>query len=306
MLRNLPPLNAVRAFEAAARHSSFSKAGDELNVSHSSISRHVRGLEARIGVQLLAKQPRGVALTKAGAAYLRDITTALDLISEATEQLAPKQREVVRLSCEPTFAIKCLMPAFGKFKKLHPEIELRIDPSWEVVDLHAGEFDLAIRFSSSPIIGLEADIVSQAPIFPVGAPSLLTDDIDLDNPETILSIPLLAEFHGHLWEDWFHKAGLPKKLLELPGEGLKTALAIEATVAGQGLALLSLDLIGNDFQAGRLARFSNIELDYGAYKLVYKNQTLRNSAVNKFRTWLLAMTEEFRVQNVESATTSQT
>ena len=294
MQRRLPPLNALRAFEAAGRLSSFTKAGDELNVSHSSISRHVRGLEERVGVQLFKTQSRGVELTAQGAAYLETISAALDQISDATNRLSPQQTTLLQMTCEPTFALKWLMPEIGTFNKQHPGIETRIDASNEVADLHKRQFDFAIRFCRAPIVDLEFDTISEAPVCPVGAPHLMTDDIDLNDPTTLLDLPKLAENHGDLWEGWFKKAGLPLSRLCKSGGGLRTMLAIEAAVAGQGLALVSNELAQHDLKSGRLVQFSNIGVGYGAYKLVYRKEALRKKAFVEFRKWLLAASCDLR------------
>ena len=294
MQRHLPPLNALRAFEAAGRLSSFSKAGEELNVSHSSVSRHIRGLEARLGVQLFRNLPRGVELTDAGFDYQKSISNALDLIAEATDQLSPQQVELLQLSCEPTFALKWLMPAIGEFNESHPNIETRIDSTHDMVDLNKRQFDFAIRFSRKPIVNLEFDVISAAPVRPVGSPRLMNESIDLDNPNTLLSLPMLAENHADLWSDWFQKTGLPVSKLKKKGGGLRTMLAIEAAAAGQGLALVSSELVDNDLNAGRLIWFSNVGLDYGAYYLVYTKAALRKRSFVQFRQWLLGASRDLR------------
>ena len=294
MQRRLPPLNALRAFEAAGRLSSFSRAGEELNVSHTSISRHVRGLEAKIGVQLFDNLSRGVGLTDAGAAYLKSVSAALDQISDATERLSPQKIGLLQMSCEPTFALKWLMPAIGEFNNNHPDIEIRIDPSHDVVDLNKQHFDFAIRFSRRPIADLEFDVISSAPVCPVGSARLMNGMIDLDDPTTLLSIPMLAENHADLWTEWFEKTGLPLSKLKKKGGGLRTMLAIEAAAAGQGLALVSRELVHNDLKSGRLVKFSNVGLDYGAYCLVYTKAAKRKKSFAQFREWLLEASRDLR------------
>ena len=142
----LPPLNALRAFEAAGRHQSFSRAAEELGVSHSSISRHVRGLEDRLGVQLFRDLPRGLALTEYGAAYLAQVSPALDAIAYATEGLVEVPQGTVWVNSETLFAAKFLVPRLGDFYAQHPEVEIRLEASRQLADVARYETDLAIRF----------------------------------------------------------------------------------------------------------------------------------------------------------------
>ena len=148
MLRNLPPLNALRAFDAAGRHQSFSRAAEELGVSHSSISRHVRGLEDRLGVQLFRDLPRGIELSPDGAAYLARIAPALDAIGDATDGLAEQPLGSVTVNAETLFAIKWLMPRLGDFQAAHPEVEVRLEASRQLADVARYEADFAIRLRS--------------------------------------------------------------------------------------------------------------------------------------------------------------
>ena len=295
MVRRLPPLNAVRAFEAAARHESFSKAADELNVSHAAISRHVRGLEARLGVLFFRTAKRGVELTEDGQDYLKAISPALDTIAEATEALADWPEGVIYITCEPTFAVKWLMPRLGEFQELNEAIEVSIDSSSNLADLKRHEFDLAIRFGKGSWDGLETDLMSKARVYPVGSPRLLEKVGVIKTPLDLCKLKLLHEDDGWLWRHWFAAAGVPDlHLPPFPG-ALSTVLAIEAAAAGQGVALISDDLAARDLKEGRLVRFHETGMDFGGYHLVYLKSTLRQRAVRAFRDWLLKSSEEFRV-----------
>ncbi len=294
MPRQLPPLNAIRAFEAAGRHSSFSHAAEELNVTHAAVSRHVRGLEHRLGIQLFRKVARGVELTDAGRTYLRAVTPALDKIADATEALTGAYDGLVSVSCEPTFAVKWLMPRLGTFQEQHPDIEVKIDSTPRLADIGRYECDLALRFCSVDVGDMQADLICQSPVCPVGAPDLLEKNGPISAPADLLQFRLLHEDKGQLWRRWFAKAGLPDvSLPRVPGE-LGSLLAIEAALSGQGLALMSNELVTNDIHAGRLVRFSDIELDFGGYHLLYLNETVRRRAVRAFRSWLLVASAELR------------
>ena len=297
MPRRLPPLNALRAFEAAARHESFSKAADELNVSHAAISRHVRGLEQRLGVMFFKTISRGVELTEDGEEYLTAISPAFDTIAEATDALNDWPEGLIYITCEQNFAVKWLMPRLGEFQEEYDSIEVSIDASGELADMKRHEFDLAIRFGSGNWDGLEADLVSKSEVYPVGSPRLLKQVGEIKSPLDLCKLKLLHEDDdGWLWKHWFAAAGVPDvHLPPFPGP-LSTALATEAAAAGQGVALISDDLAERDLSDGRLVRFSNFGMSFGAYYLVYLKSALRQRAVSTFRTWLLKRSEEFRRQ----------
>jgi len=142
----MPPLNALRAFEAAGRHESFSKAAEELGVAHSAISRHVRGLEHHLGAQLFRDLPRGVALTEVGARYLAWLTPAFDRIAEASEIFAEAPAGRIVVDSEALFAAKWLIPRLGDFYARFPEIDLRLDATRDLADLARYQADLAIRY----------------------------------------------------------------------------------------------------------------------------------------------------------------
>jgi len=173
MARRLPPLNALRAFEAAARHNSFAGAAAELRVSHAAISRHVRGLEARLGATLFRKAARGVTLTAEGARYLQTVGRAFDEIAAATEALAASTCQQISVSAEPAFAAKWLVHRLGRFRDRNPEIDVSLDPSPVLVDLERGEADLAIRYGAGGWPGVRQDLLVESRSYPVGHPSLL-------------------------------------------------------------------------------------------------------------------------------------
>lgn len=286
MPRRLPPLNALRAFEAAGRHGSFTGAAEELHVSHAAVSRHVRGLEKRIGVELFRVAARGVELTETGRTYLAAITPALDQIAKATEAVAGTVAGRVTVSCEPIFAIRWLGARIGHFEERHRGIEVVIDASPVVVNLHRHECDMAIRFSRRTYEGLAADLICPAPVIPVGAPDLYAT-LPADAPASaLLNLRLLHEDDGQLWRDWFAAAGLAD--VDLPRSGRASSLiTMEAALAGSGVALVSEALVAEDIRTGRLVRFSDVSHDFGDYVLLYLPDRINAAAVAAFRTWLL-------------------
>ena len=255
MSRTLPPLNALRAFEAAARHESFSRAAEELGVSHSAISRHVRGLEARLGVQLFKDASRGVALTAEGNHYLQRITPAFDVIGEATEGLADTPAGRVVINSEPVFAAKIVAPLLAQFQRDLPDVELRLIGSNELADLDRYEADLAIRYAKTGYLDQPSDLLSNAPIYPFAAPGYLQDDIL--RPKDLLEKPLLRDRGPNIWIDWVKRAGFDVDVPDPPWR-MRAALSLEAAVHGAGIYLGASDGTHLDETAGRIVRVSNV------------------------------------------------
>ncbi|MEP5729037.1 MAG: LysR substrate-binding domain-containing protein [Sulfitobacter sp.] len=293
MSRQLPPLNALRAFEAAGRHQSFSRAAEELGVSHSSISRHVRGLEDRLGVQLFRDQSRGLTLSAYGASYLAEVSPALDAIASATENLSDVPKGTVWVSCETLFAIKVLTPRLGEFMAQHPEIDVRVEASWHLADVARYETDLAIRFVSSGNNYPGSELISNAPLHPYAAPDLIKEP--LRSPRDLLSYPLLKDRSSGTWDLWFATSGevAADEVPHIPWR-MTSILAVEAAVAGQGVLLTSDEVVTHDVAEGRLVRLSDIGFTEGGYHLLQGEGVLRRKAVRIFKDWLMAQTAQWR------------
>ena len=291
MSRTLPNLNALRAFEAAARHESFSRAAEELGVSHSAISRHVRGLEARLGVQLFRDSSRGVALTAEGGHYLSRITPAFDVIGEATEGLADTPSGRVVVNSEPVFAAKIVVPRMAKFQRDLPDIELRLVGSNELADLDRYEADLAIRYAKTGHLQEPSDLLSDAAIFPFAAPGYLKDDIL--RPEDLTHLPLLRDRGPNIWIDWVARAGWDVDVPDPPWR-MRAALALEAAVHGAGIYLGASDGTHLDEAAGRIVRVSDVSFRQGSFHLLTSGQAGRRKAVRAVRAWLLDITQNLR------------
>lgn len=290
MSRFLPPLNALRAFEAAGRHQSFSRSADELNVSHAAVSRHVRGLEKRLGVQLFKNVARGVELTETGRRYLDQITPALEQISDASETIRRREDGKLSISCEPTFALKWLMPRLGDFQKLCPEIEVTLATESRIVDVGNNEFDLGIRCCADPSDDLGFDIISTAPYFPYASPEFEA----IDNPADLLDCNLLHWDTGQVWNSWFAEAGVADVNLHRSPRPFNSTLAIEGALAGQGVVLASPELVVHEVDSGRLKRLSDIGSDFKGYFLVYAKGARRQKSVAAFRDWFIDETKIFR------------
>ncbi|MEM7067572.1 MAG: LysR substrate-binding domain-containing protein [Pseudomonadota bacterium] len=291
MSQYLPPLNAVRAFEAAGRHESFSQAADELNVTHAAISRHVRGLEKQLGVQFFRNIARGVELTEIGCEYLQKVSPALNQISEASEAIRTRRDGSLSISCEPTFAMKWLMPKLGEFQNKYPDFEVSLISSAHLADIQNNEVDMAIRFyNRTRADGVETDLISSLPVYPYGVPAIPV----AKSPDELLKYRLLHEDKGQLWTRWFHRSGKTDFAIQKTSQPLQTLLAIEGAIAGQGIALTSAELVANDVDQGKLKCLSEVGLELGQYHLVYSREAKRRKPVQAFREWLITETRQFR------------
>lgn len=293
MPRQLPPLNALRAFEAAGRHQSFSRAADELGVSHSAISKHVRGLEDRLGAQLFRDASRGVALTQNGAAYLAQLTPAFDAIAEATEMFDERPAGTVIVNSETVFALKWLVRSLKSFNDAHPEITIQLDASEVLIDIARYEADVAIRFFLAGVPDGNSELVSDAAIYPYAAPSIAKEIAG--DPANLLKYPLLRDRGGEPWVRWFTQINRPDLAEQVPqSRRVRAMVAIEAVISEQGVILASADNVKHDEAAGRLVRCFDQGFQQGTYHMLFGEGVLRRKPVRLFRDWLLAETAEFR------------
>lgn len=293
MQRQLPPLNALRAFEAAGRHQSFSRAAEELGVSHSSVSRHVRGLEDRLGVQLFRDLPRGLELSRDGAVYLAEISPAFDVIARATEGLAETPQGTVTVNSEPLFATKWLVPRLSAFTALHPGIEIRLEASRHLADVERYEADMAIRFVHPGGVYPGSELISDAPLYPFAAPSLVPEPVE--DPLDLLAYPLMRDRTNGTWSVWFQRAlGAVPEEVSSQAWRMSSVLAVEAAIAGQGVLLVSNEVVAGEVEAGRLHRVSAIGFREGGYHLVRSDGAMRRKPVRLFHDWLLARTARWR------------
>lgn len=293
MARNLPPLNALRAFEAAGRYQSFSRAAEELGVSHSAISKHVRGLEHRLGARLFRDLPRGVALTNEGARYLSEVTPALDAIGEATDVFSARAAGTVVVSCESVLAIKCIMPRLKRFLDAYPDVDVELDASPRIADMTRYEADIAVRFHAMDDPDPGEVLISDAPLYPFASREVA--ESVAGDPERILRYRLLRDRPTDPWKGWFDAAGRPDLYAGItPPKRLRALLAHEAAVSGMGVLLASSENTSLDEREGRLLRVSDVNIRHGSYYMLFGDGVLRRKPVRLFRDWLLDETRSFR------------
>jgi LysR family glycine cleavage system transcriptional activator len=293
MVRRLPPLNALKAFEVAARLSSLSRAASELNVTHAAISRHVRALEAEFRTPLFERTGRGVVLTEAGQALATDLTTGFDLIASAANRFARPSRRRKRLivSSEVSFATLWLVPRLGKFTTLHPGIDLVLDPGHRLVDFAKEDVDLGIRYGNGQWTGVEARKLADANLMVVCSPTFLRDH-PISKPSDLDGSLLIQETAKVYWDAWLKAAGLADRVVP-SGPTLNGDLAIAAAEAAQGFALADQLLSGDALSANRLVHPFDIVVPIHGYYLVRRPGVKISDAAAIFEAWLVAELKAF-------------
>lgn len=295
MSRRIYPLNALRVYEASARHLSFVKASEELSVTPAAISHQVKNLEEYLGLQLFRRQSRGLLLTESGQLLLTELRDVFLRLDKAMEQViissAPKS---ITLSVAPTFAVMWLIPRLQKFYVLHPGIDVRISTSLDLVDFKHDDFDAAIRLGNGQWFGLEAIKLFDESVTPMCSPRLLESADGLNSPDDLCKHVLL---HNHsmdydpqapTWDTWLKSAGASHveasrgTHFSLPDHGL------QASIDGAGVVLGWRDLAAADIAAGRIVAPFDLVLPLGSsFYLVYPEAHESRPNIAAFRNWLL-------------------
>ncbi len=295
MSRRLPSLNALRAFEAAARHVSFTLAAAELNVTHAAISRHIRELEADLGIKLFHRTGRGVALTDGGRDFAAEVAPAFELLAAACMRFdRPRGRQHLVISAEVPFAALWLVPRLGAFTTKHPKIDLEIDPDNRLVDFSKNEAHLGIRYGQGHWRDVDSVKVCSCAVSPVCSPAL-AKSLKITSAGDLSRATLLQDETKQLWPNWLKAAGAGS-LVSVNGPTLKGHLVIPAAEAGQGFALADDILAGDALLKGSLVRpFSlNIpDICDCAYYLVRRAGSKETAAEATFREWLMAEMARF-------------
>jgi len=291
MRKRLPPLNALRTFEAAARNGSFKAAADELCVSHSAISHQIKQLERYLGVELFLRKSRRVELTAVGAGYYPLIRTAFDEIIEGTDQiLAPEAPGILSVQVYSTFAIRWLIPRLRRFHTAHPDVQVRLHTSQDDVDFQQEDVDVCVMIGTRSDADVHYDFLFSARMFPVCSPALLEggpfEHVSDLSQHTILQVYPSAE-DWHVWLAENDVQGVD------PDSGLQLdsyELAMHTAVQGVGVALGMEPFVDAELDAGLLVEpFPNRRVyPRGDYYLACREQRSNNKRIKAFRSWLLA------------------
>lgn len=295
MAPRLPPLNALRAFEAAARHLSFTKAAAELHVTQAAISHQIKTLEDHLGMPLFQRRNKTVLLTDAGQLCLPGVRDGFSRLAEAVDGLRALQTSnVLSVTTSPSFAAKWLVPRLERFRGANPEVEVRIDASTQLVDFARESMDVGVRYGSGSYPGLTSESLFGTEVFPVCSPRLRKGPRALRKPadlkgHTLLHTEWLARDEEPDWRMWLLAAGARDVDWTRGPQFNDSALAIQSAIDGQGVALGRDALVAADLKAGRLVRPFNLSVaGRFRYYLVYLPAALKRRKVAVFRDWLLA------------------
>lgn len=293
MARRLPPLNGVKAFEAAARSESFTRAAEELSVTQGAISHQVKALETTLGIKLFHRERQRLMLTEAGRDYLTTIRDALDQIAAGTERLLQRQQSgVLTVSTSPDFAAKWLVNRLGRFAEKHPGVDLRVSASAQYVDFARDDVDVAIRHGDGNWPGLDVQRLYSERLFPVCSPKLVTGRNRIGKAADLLKFPLLRLQDSKNWTRLLEAAGVKANVG--PGPVLNRAsMLIDAAIDGQGIALARTALAAWDIVNGRLVRPIDVSLRMAnTYWFVCPKAVSNVAKVAAFRNWVFAEVAE--------------
>jgi LysR family glycine cleavage system transcriptional activator len=289
MAYSLPSLNALRAFEAAARYLSFTRAAAELNVTQAAVSHQIKHLEAQLGLKLFRRLNRALMLTDAGQALLPAMSEGFQTLANGVQRLTGLGHENrIRISTLESIAAEWLVSRLGRFRLRYPEIDVELSISDAIVDFERDDIDIAIRYGPGGWPKVKAIKMTDEKIFPVLAPSLMEGGPPLRRPEDLLRYPLIHEAGIDFWDEWFIAAGVPTAKVPKGPMLPHSNLVLLATIAGDGVALGRSFLISGDLRHGRLVRPFAAEIGgRAAYYLVYPPESERQPKVRWFRDWLL-------------------
>ncbi len=293
MSRRLPPLNSLKAFEAAARHLSFTKAADELFVTQAAVSHQIKALEEFLSMKLFLRKNRSLLLTEEGQSYFLDLKDIFHAIQDATERLLAKgAKGAITVALPPSLAIQWLVPRISDFTRLNPEIDVRI----KAVDFDEGfladDIDVAIYYGRGKWAGLHADKLHADYLTPVCAPSLFQGNKPLEVLEDLQHHQLLHDASREAWKNWVRHFNVPGINVEQGPIFSHSMLVLQAAALGQGIALGHSVLVRPELAAGRLiCPFEEKLVSKSAYYLVCHQSLAELGKISIFREWLLTQVE---------------
>jgi LysR family glycine cleavage system transcriptional activator len=284
----LPPLAAIRVFEAAARHLSFTKAATELGMTQAAVSYQIKLLEERLGAPLFLRRPRALALTDAGQWLAPRTSEAFDLLRDAYARFGRQERTTLTVNTMHTFAAQWLSPRLGKFQLLHPHIAVRMETTTRLVDFAREEVDVVIRAGRGKWDGLTSLKLIDVRFTPMLSPELAARVGGLSTHEDLLKVPLLDPMDPW-WDRWFEAHQLPLGALNRDNAPtiLLQSITASAAMAGGGAALLIPEFFELEIAAGRLvAPYETISEDHNAYWLAYPEGRRNVPKIKAFRDWI--------------------
>jgi len=287
-----PPMSALRAFEAAARHLSFSRAAEELHITQSAISHQIRHLEELWEVRLFERRGRRLNLTLAGHSIAPVVRDFIERLSAILQELQDDDKHgALRVSLLQSFAFKWLVPRLGHFNQAHPDIEVWLSTTTELIDIGQGQADVAIRLGRGEWPGLHRVLLLREYVFPVCSPYFLERMTPPEKPADLLGYPLLRRYTKDItprWRDWFRDAGVEVQKMPRGTLFSDSSMALQAALDGQGVALARSAHVADDLKAGRLVKLFKIYSESAvAYYIVCVQGRQNELAIKAFREWLL-------------------
>ena len=290
MVRQFLPLNGLRAFEASARHLSFTRAAIELCVTQAAVSQQVKVLEKRLGVSLFQRLPRGLKITAEGEALLPTVTSSFDQMATTLDRIEAGQvRELLFLGVVGTFAVGWLLPRLKEFQKQHPFIDVRVSTNNNRVDMAAEGLDFAIRFGQGSWHGTDAFRLFEAPLSPLCTPKLAET---LKPPADLVEATLLRSYRSDEWSTWFAAAGVAPATQVNAGIVFDTSLGMmEAALQGLGVALAPPSMFSRHLASGAIIQPFPVTISLGSYWLTRLQSKPQTSAMLAFSDWMLTHAE---------------
>lgn len=287
MARRLPPLSALRPFEAAARLESFTRAAAELHLTHGAVSHQVRALEEHLGTPLFARHGKRVQLTAAGRAFAERVRAALEEIAQAADALRARRDDRLTVSVLPSFASRWLMPRLIRFMDANPGIEVNVIATTALADFAADEVDVAIRFGEGPWPPLVCEKFLDDEYFPVASPKWKRGRLP-KTPRELLTAGIIREDRDY-WSQWFERAGVPmEEVRAVRGPTFNdSTYALQAAARGEGIALARASIVAEDLERGALKRLFALAVpSRERYWFVSPKETAQSAKVEAFREWV--------------------
>ena len=292
MASRFPPLSALRPFEAAARLESFSRAAEELHLTHGAVSHQVRALEEHLGAALFARHGKRVVLTAAGRTFAERVRGALDEIARAADALRKRREDRLTVSVLPSFASRWLMPRLIRFMDAHPQVEVNVIASTALTDFAKDDVVIAIRFGVGPWPPLACERFLDDEYFPVASPKGKRGTLP-KSPRDLLRMGIIREDRDY-WGAWFDAAGVPiAEALAVRGPIFNdSTFALQAAARGEGIALARRSIVGEDLERGTLRRLFDIAVpSRERYWFVCPKEVAGMAKVRAFKEWVRAELE---------------